>query len=199
MASTSHQTFRVAALAGDGTGPDLVSCAERVLSLIQSVRRSVTFQVSHHEFGGAAIATRGEALPESTLQACRDADAVIVGGCNDPTYGIEPEKGLLNLRQQLGGFANVRPVRFSSSQLAERSSFKAELVENLDMTFFRDLTSGVYYGQRQEANEAGEAFDTTPYSRAAVEQLARLAGNYAMHFTPPKPVHSVDKIGRAHV
>ncbi|KAF4451016.1 3-isopropylmalate dehydrogenase [Fusarium albosuccineum] len=189
-----HRSFQIALLPGDGQGPQLASFVERTLGLIQDIRRDVSFKISKHDFGGVALATdAGTALPSSTLDACRQSDAVIVCGCGDPRYGIEPEQGLLALRQELGASVNIRPARFPSAQLVQQSSYKPDLVERLDITFFRDLTGGVYYGPKQEAGEDGEAYDITKYSRQTIERLARLAGKYAMQFTPPKPVHSIDK------
>ncbi|KAM0209996.1 hypothetical protein ACHAQI_006108 [Fusarium lateritium] len=186
--------FKIALLPGDAQGSQLASCAERVLNLIQHVRPGIAFQISKHDFGGVALsAGQQSALPASTLDACRQSDATIVCACGDPKYGIKPEQGLLSLRQELGVCANIRPVKFPSAQLAQQSSYKPELVEELDITFFRDLTGGVYYGPKQEAGPDGQAYDTTQYSRQTVEKLARLAGTYAMQFTPPKSVHSIDK------
>ncbi|RBR10194.1 uncharacterized protein FIESC28_09580 [Fusarium coffeatum] len=187
-------SYRVSILPGDAHGSQLASYAERTLHLIQNIRPGVTFQISRHDFGGVALAAgHSTALPDSILDACRKSDATVVCACGDSNYGIEPEKGLLALRQELGASANIRPVKFPSARLAELSAYKAYSVENLDITFFRDLTSGVYYGPKQEAGPDGEAYDTTVYSRQTIEKLARMAGAYAMQFTPPKPVHSVDK------
>lgn len=188
-----QKSFKVALLPGDGLGPKLASCVESTLNIIQQVRHDISFQVSRHNFGGVAIATGAGALPSQTLQSCLQSDAVIVCQCGNTQYGIEPEQGLLQLRQKLGAFANIRPVRFPSSHLAEQSAYKDDEVRELDITFFRDLTSGVYHGPKQEANEKGEAYDTTTYTRDTIEKLARLAGKHAMQFTPPKPVYSIDK------
>ncbi|KAM5355127.1 hypothetical protein ACJ41O_001773 [Fusarium nematophilum] len=187
-----RRTFQVAVLPGDGHGPQLASYVERTLDLIQHVRPDISFKISEHDFGGAALASTGTPLPESTLDACRQSDTVIVCACGDPRYGIEPEQGLLALRQELEACVNIRPVKFPSTQLVERSSYKPEVVEKLDITFFRDLTGGIYYGARKEGGD-GEAYDTTSYSRQTIERIARLAGTYAMQFSPPKPVHSIDK------
>uniref|UniRef100_A0A0B7KI24 Isopropylmalate dehydrogenase-like domain-containing protein n=1 Tax=Bionectria ochroleuca TaxID=29856 RepID=A0A0B7KI24_BIOOC len=91
--------------------------------------------------------------------------------CGDPRYGIKPEEGLLTLRKELGASVNVRPVRFPSSQVVQQSAFRAEVVEQLDITFFRDLTGGAYYGPKQEAGEDGEAYDMTIYSRQTIQSL----------------------------
>ncbi|KAL6922659.1 hypothetical protein FSST1_006685 [Fusarium sambucinum] len=187
-------SFKVALLPGDAQGSQLASYVERTLNLIQHIRPDVAFQISKHDFGGVALEAGNESsLPVSTLDACLQADATIVCTCGDPKYGINPEQGLLALRQELGACANIRPVNFPSARLAQQSSYKPELVEKFDITFFRDLTGGVYYGPRQEAGDDGTAYDTTHYSRQTIEKLARLAGTYAMKFTPPKPVHSIDK------
>ncbi|KAM5519539.1 aconitase family protein [Fusarium oxysporum f. sp. phaseoli] len=187
-------SFRIALLPGDAHGSQLASCAEQILHLIEHIRPDVAFQISRHDFGGVALAAGHlSALPTSTLEACRQSDASIVCACGDSKYGIEPENGLLALRRELGLFANIRPVKFPSDSLIPLSSYKPESVEGLDITFFRDLTGGAYYGEKQEAGEDGESYDTTSYSRSTIERLARLAGTYAMHFNPPKRVHSVDK------
>ena len=187
-------SYRVSILPGDAHGSQLASYAERTLHLIQNIRPGVTFQISRHDFGGVALAAgHSTALPDSTVDACHKSDATIVCACGDSKYGIEPEKGLLTLRQELGASANIRPIKFPSARLAELSAYKADQVENLDITFFRDLTCGVYYGPKQEAGHDGEAYDTTVYSRQTIEKLARMAGTYATQFTPPKSVHSIDK------
>jgi 3-isopropylmalate dehydrogenase len=189
-----QRKINIALLPGDGQGPSLASNVKQILNLVSTVRKGVAFQITEYDFGGAAIAANhASALPHKTLQACREADGVIVCGCGDLDFGIEPEKGLLKLRKEVDTCLNIRPVRFPSSQLAELSSMKAEFVQDLDITFVRDLTSGIYYGPRQEAGSDGEALDTTIYTRQIIEQLARWAGDYAMRSTPPKPVHSIDK------
>ncbi len=192
------KAVNIAILPGDGLGPQLATYAEDLLTAIQKTRRSLSFQTTQHPFGGAALAAgHSSALPATTLSAAKNADAVLVCACNDPKYALEPEKGLLRLRQELGVFANIRPVRFPSSALADanasRCIYKPEAVKDLDITFFRDLTGGVYYGARQEGGAGQNAYDTTEYSRRDIERLARVAGRYAAQFNPPKAVHSVDK------
>lgn len=195
MPFLEHQrSFQISILPGDAHGPQLASYVERTLQLIQQIRPDIYFTTTRHNFGGAALAAGNRtALPPATLDACRQADATVVCACGDARYGIQPEQGLLELRRELGACANIRPVRFPSTALVGNSSYKAEVVERLDITFFRDLTGGIYYGPRQEAGEDGEAYDVTKYSRPTIEHLARLAGRYSMQFTPPRPVHSIDK------
>ncbi|VUC35914.1 unnamed protein product [Clonostachys rosea] len=196
MTGKNLRKLHIALLPGDGQGPTLASHAELVLNLIQQTRRNISFDVTQHHFGGAALeAGESQSLPFATLNACREADAVIACGIGDARYGLEPERGLLTLRQELGCFANIRPIKFPSSSLAQLSAFKADRVEDLDVTFVRELTGGVYYGDRSEASdgEDGAAVDTTRYTKSQITRLARVAGSYAMQFNPPKPVHSIDK------
>lgn len=197
MPLPDQKPLTIAILPGDGLGPQLATYAEQLLTAIQKTRTNLSFQTRLYPFGGATLAAgHSSAIPTATLSASKAADAVLLCACNDPTYGLEPEKGLLTLRQELGVYANIRPVRFPSSALAERNSsiYKPEAVRDLDITFFRDLTGGVYYGARQEGGEGKrQAYDTTEYPRGDIERLARLAGRYALQFNPPKAVHSVDK------
>ncbi|KAL2202904.1 aconitase iron-sulfur domain-containing protein [Sarocladium strictum] len=190
----NQEAFNVALLPGDGSGPALAQHVRRVLALISAIRHDLRIDLSEHAFGGAAlVAGHSSALPPSTLQACREADAVVVCGCGELTFGLEPEQGLLKLRKELGTFANVRHIRFPSQHLAQFGAYKPEKVQDIDIVFFRELTGGVYYGQRQEANSVGEAYDTTPYSRSTIERLARLAGQYASTSKPARKVYSIDK------
>lgn len=195
-----QRTPTIAILPGDGIGPQLAKHAEHLLRAIQRSRRNLSFQTKQYPFSGAALADgHNTALPNATLSAAKQADAVLVCACNNPTYGLAPEKALLTLRQELGVYANIRPVRFPSSAVAEAETspcsgiYKPDAVKDLDIVFFRDLTGGVYYGARQEGGKGQNAYDTTEYSRCDIERLARLAGRYALQFNPPKMVHSVDK------
>ncbi|KAI9162732.1 3-isopropylmalate dehydrogenase [Paramyrothecium foliicola] len=196
MASSDNaRLIRIALLPGDNPGPQLASYVKQTLNTIQKVRRNLSFNTEEHIFGGAALhAGYASALPQSTLKACQTSDAVLLCACGDKRFGIEPEKGLLRLREQLGAYANVRSIKLPSPQLAELSAFRAERVEAVDVTFVRDLTGGIYYGDKKEASEGDEeAYDTTSYTKSSIERLARWAGNLAMLHNPPKPVHSIDK------
>lgn len=190
-----QECFEIALLPGDGIGPQLAMYAKQTLNVVQNIRSRLHFNVTELPFGGAAL-TAGEssALPLSTREACQQSDAVMICGCGDPKYKLEPEKALLTLRKELGTYVNVRPVSFPSDELADHSAYKSDIVRGLDITFVRDLTGGVYYGQRKEAGDGDEAYDMTEYSRQEIERLARWAGTYAMKFDPPKHVHSVDKL-----
>ncbi|KAL5352584.1 hypothetical protein ACLOAV_002532 [Pseudogymnoascus australis] len=193
--SLKSKHFKITLLPGDGAGRELADQAQKVLEKIQSIRPSITFDVFEQNFGAVEIAKGNEGLSDAALRSCLDSDAVLLCGCGDKRYGSEPEKALLELRSQLGVFVNFRPVRFPSVQLHPCSSFKEHFIDGVDITFVRDLTAGVYYGKRQEARPANGdvAFDTTEYSKTHIERIARWAGEYSKLFTPPKPVHSIDK------
>ncbi|KAH7231459.1 Isopropylmalate dehydrogenase-like domain-containing protein [Fusarium solani] len=186
------RTFKIALLPGDGNGPDLVPRAQEVLKAIEAAHGFISFSVSVLPFGSSAIDMGLEALPDDTLQTCHESDAIIVfclGGGPKAS-----EQGFLRLRKELAVDANIRSVRFPSSHLLSLSSFRPECVEGLDLTFVRDLTGGVYFGARQEADEEHPlAFDTTEYTADRIRKLAFWTGYYAMRSFPPKPVVSIDK------
>jgi hypothetical protein len=148
MPATTHtQTqkhYTIALLSGDSLGPQLSTYATRILTQIAQTRPRLSFTITSDPFGGGALSTGHESsLPSSTLSDARESSAVLLCGCGDAKYGREPEKGLLRLREELGVYANIRPVAFPSTRLAEEcSSFKAEKVHGLDVTFVRDLTGG---------------------------------------------------------
>lgn len=189
-----NKQFKIALLPGDGAGAELAHEVRQVLDKIQNVR-GIQFEIYEELFGGNAIAKGAPALSESTLQTCLESDAVILCGCGDKRYGTKPEEALLKLRSNLGLCVNLRPIKFPSVQLQQCSAFKPSLVDGIDITFVRDLNSGVYYGKREAASSKNDytAYDTTEYSRSHIENIARWAGQYAMLSTPPKPIHSIDK------
>ncbi|PSN73393.1 aconitase iron-sulfur domain-containing protein [Corynespora cassiicola Philippines] len=191
MAGTT--SIKIALLPGDG--PALANRVRSILKVIQDVRRGRAFTVSEHPFGLASLEAGADALPPSTLDACRNSDVVILCALGTSSkYQNLPEQGLLHLRRELGLQANIRKVQFPSSQLLNVSSFRPETINGLDVTFVRDLTGGVYYGARQEATHSRRvASDTTSYDRDAIENIAMHAGSLAMQSNPPLSVYSVDK------
>ncbi|KAF7532735.1 hypothetical protein G7054_g7712 [Neopestalotiopsis clavispora] len=192
---TEKRSFEIALLPGDGNGPNLARQVRRVLATIEKHRHNYNFHISEHAIGGAALDKGLPALPEETLKACLKSDAVIMCCCGGVAeHGYAPEQAILKLRRALGVHANIRLVQFPSTNLVSRSSFKKEVVQDLDITFVRDVTGGAYYGSKQEANDEHHvAYDMTEYSREDIERLAVWAGSYAMQTTPPRNVHSVDK------
>ena len=171
---------RVAVLAGDGIGPEVIGEATRCLA---AVGQAFGHDISLHPlaFGGAAIESDGDPLPPATLAGCRDADAVLLGAIGGPKWSapdalVRPETGLLRLRRELGTFANLRPVRVHPS-LTDASTLKAEVVTGVDLVFVRELTGGIYFGEKHR--DAERASDLCTYSAAEIERIARLAGRLA--------------------
>ncbi|KPL83160.1 3-isopropylmalate dehydrogenase [Thermanaerothrix daxensis] len=184
-------------LPGDGIGPEVVSAAVRVLEAIGQ-RFGHTFKFTEHLIGGCAIDQTGNPLPEATLEACRTADAVLLGAVggpkwDDPRASVRPEQGLLGLRRGLGVFANLRPVRVHPA-LIEASPLKPDRLQGVDLIVVRELTGGLYFGQpkkREWVNGQYHAVDTLEYSETEIERIVDLAFRLACQRR--KKVSSVDK------
>jgi 3-isopropylmalate dehydrogenase len=166
----------VAVTAGDGIGTEVTAEAVRVLERIGE-RCGHSFRFESGLLGGAAIDATGEPLPESTLALCRRADAVLLGAVggprwSDPNAKVRPEQGLLQLRKSLGLFANLRPVAPHPAFL-DASPIKAELLRDVDIMVVRELTGGIYFGDKQRS--ATEAFDVCRYSVVEIERVVRVA------------------------
>jgi 3-isopropylmalate dehydrogenase len=166
----------IAVTAGDGIGPEVTAEAVRVLERI-GARCNHSFRFESALLGGAAIDATGEPLPEATLALCRRADAVLLGAVggprwSDPNAKVRPEQGLLQLRKGLGLFANLRPVAPHPAFL-DASPIKAELLRGVDIMVVRELTGGIYFGEKQRS--ATEAFDVCRYSVLEVERVVRVA------------------------
>ena len=171
---------RVAVLAGDGIGPEVIGEATRCLA---AVGQAFGHDISLHPlaFGGAAIESDGDPLPPATLAGCRDADAVLLGAIGGPKWSapdvpVRPEAGLLRLRRELGTFANLRPVRVHPA-LTDASTLKAEVVSGVDLVFVRELTGGIYFGEKHR--DAVRASDVCSYSAAEIERIVRVAAELA--------------------
>jgi 3-isopropylmalate dehydrogenase len=163
---------RIAILPGDGIGPEITLAARRLLEALGD------FEVGEHLVGGASIDAHGTALTDDVLDACRASDAVLLGAVGGPKWestdpdAPRPEQGLLGLRKGLGLYANLRPVRPSSS-LAHASPLREERIRGTDMLVVRELTGGIYFGKRGRKDDA--AHDTCEYSSAEIERIARTA------------------------
>ncbi|KAJ7571860.1 3-isopropylmalate dehydrogenase [Mycena floridula] len=193
-------SFRIVVLPGDGIGPEVVGQAVRVLETASAASSDFKLQLESHDFGGCAIEKYGEPLPPSTLKACQEADAILMGSIGGPKWGfhakVRPEPGLLTLRKTLGLYANIRPANLASEALLEYTPLKPHIARGVDMIVVRELIGGVYFGTRKEQGvepDVETAWDTMPYSVSEVQRITRVAAQIALAVNPPLPIHSVDK------
>src|SRR5947199_2319895 len=186
VASTAAMAAKIVLLPGDGIGPEITGPAVEVLNAVAS-----DLDYEEHLFGGASIDAHGTALTDETLSACRNADAVLLAAVGGPKWDTtdpdkpRPEQGLLGLRKGLGLFANLRPVR-PLPALYDSSPLKRELIERTDLLVVRELTGGIYFGEKTRSVD--RASDTCVYTRAEIERIARVAFGAAR-----SRVTSVDK------
>lgn len=173
--------LKIAVLAGDGIGPEISAEGVKVMKAVCSkFGHQVTF--TEALCGAAAIDVVGNPFPEETLKACQDADAVLFSAVGDPRFDnnpnakVRPEQGLLAMRKQLGLFANIRPVQ-TFDCLIHKSPLKDELVRGADFVCIRELTGGMYFGEKKEGDDY--AYDTNAYSRHEVERILKVAFEYA--------------------
>lgn len=169
-------------LPGDGIGPEVVAEARKVLEAV-AARSGHGFSFTTKPMGGNAIDDYGDPLPASTLEACRAADAVILGAVggpkwDDPDAKTRPEAGLLGLRKELGLFANLRPV-VAFDELVGASPLRREIVAGVDILFFRELTGGIYFGKQWLDDDGLAAHSTMTYSVAEIERIVRMAAEAA--------------------
>ena len=160
--------MRIVTLPGDGIGPEVLAAA---LEVLDTVAPDLSYE--EHPIGGAAIDAHGSALPDTTLDACRSADAVLLAAVGGPKWdggSVRPEQGLLGLRKALGLYANLRPVR-PLPALYDASPLKREIIERTDLLVVRELTGGIYFGDK--ARSDGQARDVCTYSTEEIERIAR--------------------------
>jgi 3-isopropylmalate dehydrogenase len=170
----------IAVLAGDGIGPEVTAEALRALTAV-AVRFGHTFRFEAGLIGGAAIDAAGAPLPAATLEICRRADATLLGAVggpkwSDPKAKVRPEQGLLQIRKALGLFANLRPVAPHPAVLGA-SPIKPELLQGVDIMVVRELTGGIYFGDKQRTADA--AVDVCRYTVLEIERVVRLAAALA--------------------
>ena len=175
--------LRIATLPGDGIGPEVVAQAKKAVDAVCR-RFHHEAQYSFGLVGACAIDACGDPYPEQTHQLCLDSDAVLFGAVgdpkydNDPTAPVRPEQGLLAIRKKLGLYANLRPVETFPS-LVDKSPLKSDLVNGADFLCIRELTGGMYFGEKGRKDDGDTAYDTCIYSRFEVERILRLAFEYA--------------------
>ncbi|MFA9370691.1 MAG: 3-isopropylmalate dehydrogenase [Labilibaculum antarcticum] len=177
-------TYKIAVLAGDGIGPEIVAQARKVTDAIVQ-KFGHDFEYTEALVGAVAIDEVGNPYPDETHELCMNSDAVLFGAIghprfdNDPTAKVRPEQGLLAMRKKLGLYANLRPVTTFKS-LIHKSPLKTELVDGADFMCIRELTGGIYFGRPQGRSEDGQtAYDTCVYTAEEVERIVRLGFEYA--------------------
>src|SRR3954469_21298017 len=189
--------MKIAVLAGDGIGPEIIAQAMKVLEVLQ--RDGLNLETEAAPYGGAGYDAAGDPLPAATLKLAREADAVLCGAVGGPQYDAlprekRPEQGILRIRKELGLFANLRPAQVFD-ELASASSLKPELVSGLDILILRELTGDVYFGEprgrRTNARGEREGYDTMLYSEPEIRRIAEVGFQAAMK--RGRKLTSVDK------
>ncbi|KJZ72915.1 3-isopropylmalate dehydrogenase [Hirsutella minnesotensis 3608] len=189
---------------GDHCGPEVVAEGVKILKTLEQHRPSAgKFNLQEHLLGGSddrpgvqcSIDATGSPLTDEALAAAKSASAVLLGAIGGPKWGtgaVRPEQGILKLRKEMGTYGNLRPCFFASDSLVDSSPLKAEICRGTDFVIVRELTGGIYFGERKEDDGSGTAWDTEPYSRQEVERVARLAG-FLARGRGDKKVWSLDK------
>ncbi len=173
--------LKIAVLAGDGIGPEI---SVQGVNVIKAVANKFGHEVSFKSAlcGASAIDAVGDPFPEETFEVCKEADAVFFSAVgdpkfdNDPTAKVRPEQGLLAMRKKLGLFANIRPVQ-TFKCLLHKSPLKDELIDGADFICIRELTGGMYFGEKFEGED--KAYDTNYYTRPEIERILKVAFEYA--------------------
>ena len=182
---------RIAVIAGDGIGPEVIDEGTRVLDRVAK-KFGHEFQMNPAPFGGVAIDLRGDPLPQETLTECLAADGVLLGAIGGPKWGpsakVRPEQGLLRIRRELGVYANLRPIKLHPA-LRDSSAIKPEVLDGVDLVFVRELTGGIYFGEKTRT--ATVATDLCSYSVSEVERITRVAGRLAQ--ARRRKIVSIDK------
>ena len=189
--------MKIAVLAGDGIGPEIVAEAIKIFDVLRAEGESIEIERAH--LGGAAYDAEGHPYPPSTQRIAGAADAVLLGAVGGPQYdalprAMRPEQGILGIRKDLQLFANLRPAMLYP-ELAAASSLKPEIVAGLDLMIIRELTGDIYFGQprgrRKNAQGDDEGFDTLLYARPEIERIARVG--FATAMKRGRKLCSVDK------
>lgn len=170
---------KIAVLSGDGIGPEVISEAIKVLNSV-SEKFGHTFEYEHALVGAIAIDKTGDPLPDETLKVCTSSDAVLFGAIGDPKYDnnpdakVRPEQGLLALRKSLNLFSNIRPVKAYDS-LIDRSPLKEDRIRGTNFVIYRELTGGIYFGEKMLSEDGKTASDLCLYTQGEIERIAHMA------------------------
>jgi len=171
--------LKIAVLSGDGVGPEVCAQAVKVLKAIE-IKFKHKFILTDALVGGVGIDVKGDPLPKETLDLCHESDAILFGAIGDPKFEnsldtkIRPEEGLLKLRKELGLYANIRPLKVFEP-LVHKSPIKEKVIKNTDFIIFRELTGGIYYGEKKLSKDGNLASDLCIYTTEEIDRLAHLA------------------------
>jgi len=171
--------LEIALLGGDGIGPEVLEQSVKCLKAVEETFNH-TFTYKKANFGAVAISNSGQPLPEKTLEVCRNADAILCGAIgaieydNNPSAEIRPEQGLLKLRKDLGLFACIRPVKVFPS-ITQNSILHNKLITGTDLVIYRELTGGIYYGEKRISDRGTTASDLCRYTEKEISRIAHLA------------------------
>tara|TARA_B100001093_G_scaffold381981_1_gene367539 strand:- start:182 stop:1249 length:1068 start_codon:yes stop_codon:yes gene_type:complete len=187
--------LKIALLAGDGIGPEVVREAVKVS---ESIAKKFNHKISWKQglVGAAAIDKTGDPYPSETHDICLNSDAVLFGAVgdpkfdNDPSAKVRPEEGLLRMRKKLGLYANIRPT-YTFDSLIDKSPIKRSFIEGTDLVFVRELTGGIYFGKRGRKDNNNSAFDTCEYSKEEIIRLAKIG--FELSLKRSKKLCCIDK------
>ena len=198
--NNQSNTKKIALLPGDGIGPEVTAQAKKVLDAI-ALQFQHSFEYKEALIGAVAIDETGLALPQETIDICLDSDAILFGAVGHPKYDkdpnakVRPEQGILGIRKALQLFANIRPVTTYAS-LQHLSPLKSDRLEGVDFIIIRELTGGIYFGEKQTSADGNTSSDLCIYTREEIERIAHVAFQYA---SKRKNKLTLVEIGRAHV
>lgn len=187
----------ITVILGDGIGPEVTEQSIKILNAVAE-QFGHEFVYDYQLMGAIAIDETGNPLPDATIESCQKSDAVLFGAIghpkydNDPTAKVRPEQGLLKLRKSLQLFANIRPI-ITYPALNHLSPLKPERLDGADFVIFRELTGGIYFGEKKVNAEKTQASDLCSYTRPEIERIARLAFEYAQRPERRKKLTLVDK------
>ena len=171
--------LNIAVLPGDGIGPEVTQQAMKVLKAI-ATEFNHSFNFKEAPVGAIAIDETGHPLPDDTLQLCKASDAILFGAIGDPKYDndpsakVRPEQGLLKLRKEMGLYANIRPVK-AYDTLLDKSPLREERIKDTDISIYRELTGGIYFGDKVLSKDGNLASDLCAYSKEEIERISHLA------------------------
>jgi 3-isopropylmalate dehydrogenase len=180
----SGRSFNIAVIPGDGIGPEVTMQSVKVLDAI-AAKFNHTFNYTYAQMGAVAIESTGNPLPDETIEICKKSDAILFGAIghpkydNDPTARVRPEQGLLKLRKSLQLFANIRPINTYPS-LHHLSPLKSKQLQDVDFVIYRELTGGIYFGEKKTNEDQSWASDGCEYTKEEIERIAHEAFKAAM-------------------